>query len=134
MIRFMHTLYPNKKAIKYLDDAIKRTPGNVTKLETVLSNIKNKNGDLFLIEEDCRTIGIVYMIYYRENKILCPVLVGGIERKKWQPELQVFLVNMATNIKAKTIQFVARKGWKKLYPVCRDIGTVYELKVGSSDK
>lgn len=133
-IRFLHTLYPQKNAIKYISDAIRRTPGNIETVESILAKIKNRQGDLFLIQKEKATIGIVYLEFYKKASVLCPVLVSGSHRKEWQRNLYIFLFDMRRTVKADSVIFVARKGWEKLYPMCKVVGSVYEYRGGSSDK
>src|SRR6185503_1418195 len=114
-------------ALKFIENAVKRTPANTAKTQEVIKNIRSNYGDLFLVLNNYRTTGIVYIhTYYTDNgKVICPVLVGGEKIREWQPNLRTFLIEMKERTNAFSIDFIARKGWHKLYPECRNIGTIY---------
>lgn len=88
-------------------------------------------GDIYLIE-DGELIGCTYIVAYPtiDGKVLSPVLVGGQKLHRWRDDLHDFLVAELKRIDGEAIRFIARKGWVKKYPMCRNIGTIYEWKPG----
>lgn len=135
MISFFRTIDPNEIAVKFIENAVKRTPANTAKSSVVLRNIRNNKGDLFLILNNYNTVGIVYVLTYStaEGRIICPVLVGGENIKEWHDDLRKFLIGLKQRSKAIAINFIARKGWERLYPECRNIGTIYEFRGGLAE-
>lgn len=136
MISFSRTIDPSEIAIRYIKIAVKRTPANTAEASALIRNIRNNKGDLFLILDNYNTVGIVYIITYPtvEGRIICPVLVGGENIKLWHNDLRRFLIDLKQRSKAIAINFIARKGWERLYPECKNIGTIYQYTGGSSDK
>lgn len=136
MISFLRTNDPSEVAIRYIERAVRRTPANTVKASVVIDNIRNNMGDLFLILNNYRTVGIVYLTvdYTDEGKVLCPLLVGGDNIREWHDDLFKFIVDIKVRMKAVAIHFIARKGWHKSFPMTKVIGHIYEYRGGSSDK
>lgn len=117
------------KAVHYLSEAVRRTPASTDRIDITLEMAK-KYGELYQVY-DGELCGAVYVLTYntKDGKVLSPVLVGGKSLSHWQQDLHDFLVGEANKLDAVAIRFIARKGWGKLYPMCRNIGTIYELKL-----
>lgn len=116
-------------AIHYLDMAIKRTPASTSRLDVTLQ-MAQKYGDLYLVKDGEFVIGAVYNLIYNteEGKVISPVLVGGKNLSKWRKDLFDFLFGELTRLDAVACRFIGRKGWLKAYPMCKNIGTIYEFK------
>lgn len=117
------------KSKHYLSEATRRTPASTDNIDITLEMAK-KYGEIYTVHNGELT-GAIYVLTYntKEGKVLSPVLVGGKNLGKWQSDLHDFLVGEASKIKAVAIRFIARKGWQKMYPMCKNIGTIYELKL-----
>lgn len=117
------------KAKHYLSEAVRRTPASTDRIDITLELAK-KYGEIYQVYSGELT-GAVYILTYdtKEGKVVSPVLVGGKNLSGWQKNLHDFLINEASKLDAVAIRFIARKGWGKLYPMCRNIGTIYELKL-----
>ena len=122
---FVDDLCP--KAIAYLDQAIKRTPASTSRLDVTLQ-MARKYGDIYLVHDE-DLIGAVYLLVYStdKGKVISPVLVGGKNLARWRDALHDFMISKAKENSAIAIRFIARKGWMKAYPMCRNIGTIYEF-------
>lgn len=118
------------QAMGYLDRAIKRTPASTSRLDVTLK-MAQTYGDVYVVMEDKIMMGAVYLLTYNtdEGKVISPVLVGGIKLSHWQNDLHDFLIGQAKAINAVAIKFIARKGWHKMYPMCKNIGTIYEFRM-----
>lgn len=123
----------NATSRHYLAEAARRTPASTDRIEITLE-IAKKYGEIYEVYKS-GLIGCIYVLTYntKEGKVLSPVLVGGKDMGLWQQDLYDFLVAEAKKLDAVAIRFIARKGWGKLYPMCRNIGTIYEWKPARND-
>lgn len=130
MVRFQRVPVDDlpELAIHYLDMAIKRTPASTSKLDVTLQ-MARKYGDLYLVMDGEELTGAIYLLIYNtdEGKVLSPVLVGGRNLSRWKNDLFDFLVSELKRVEGIACRFIARKGWMKAYPMCRNIGTIYEF-------
>lgn len=115
-------------AIRYLDKAIKRTPASTSRLDVTLQ-LARKFGDLYLVKDGEDLIGAVYLLVYNteHGKVLSPVLVGGRNLSRWKKDLFDFLMAELKRVEGVACRFIARKGWMRAYPMCKNIGTIYEF-------
>lgn len=118
------------EAIKYLQQAIDRTPACAETIESVIQGIEQKADDLYLIEED----GEIYAAMLsciednpKGGQYFNVVLLGGKKMKRWSPFLSEFFLELA---KDYTVICVGRKGWYKIFPV-KEIGTICVIDRGS---
>lgn len=134
MVQFQRTSVDGLtlKAKYYLEQAIKRTPASTSRLDKTLQ-MAHKFGDLYTVH-DGEMIGAIYVLIYDtpEGKVVSPVLVGGIMLHKWRDDLHDFLVAECTRVNGIAVRFIARRGWAKKYPMCKNIGTIYEWKPGGA--
>jgi hypothetical protein len=139
-IRFIHVLSQDldhipEQAIKYLQQAIDRTPASTSRLDIIMEIAKKGFGDVFLIMNDDDLTGVCYLLTYdtKDGKVLSPVLVGGKNMSKWKTDFHDFLYKIAENMNERHIvRFIARKGWGRAYPDCKIIGHIYEFKTGGN--
>lgn len=115
-------------ALEYLRKANVRTPGTITDFDFLMKVASKGYGEFYEIY-DKELVGAMYVVIYKEKKVICPVLVGGKQLHKWRNDLYQFLVGESDKIQG-TIRFIARLGWSKKYPMCKKIGSIYELKSG----
>lgn len=115
-------------SLGYLEKAIKRTPASTSRLDITL-HIARTYGDLYHVYNGELT-GAVYMLIYDtpEGKVISPCLVGGKNLSRWQEDLYQFLLSELKRVNGVACRFIARKGWMKKYPSCKNIGTIYEWK------
>lgn len=113
-------------AIQFLQEAINRTPGSTARLDLTLDMAAKGFGDLYLIE-DGELIGCMYILTYtaKARKVVCPVLIGGRNMRKWHAEAEEFVIAGAKRINA-LIRAVGRRGWRKRFPQSKVIGYIYE--------
>ncbi len=118
-------------AIKYLQRAIDRTPGGVSKLDDMLGLAASGNAIIFLIYSGAALTGASYLIIYdtSEGRIINIVLTGGQKISLWRDDYQKFITDYAKRIGAISIRFIGRDGWGKLYPMCKRIGGIFELNI-----
>ncbi len=116
------------KVIRYLQDAIKRTPASTSRLDVVLDIAKKGYGNLYTIYDEKRLIGACYLLIYDtpEGKIVSPCLVGGDNMRTWRKDFHKFLYEFCLLTNAIKVRWIGRKGWAKAYPNSKVIGYVME--------
>lgn len=133
MVEFIH-VPPHEidnlptEAIKYLSDAIRRTPASTSRLDITLDMARKGYGDIYLVKDADALIGAVNILVYDtpEGRIVSPFLVGGIRMHSWAAALKDFTFKFCESINAIAIRCIARKGWNKLYPMGKVVGYVYD--------
>lgn len=115
------------QAIKYLQDAVKRSPSRVSSLELTLDIAKRGYGNLYLVYRE-KLIGACYILVCPapDGKIVAPDLVGGDDMKIWNADFHQFLFEFGQLIGAVKVSWIGRKGWSKAYPKSKIIGYIYE--------
>lgn len=116
------------QAIKYLEDAIIRTPASTSRLDVTLDIAKKGFGNIYLIYVDEVLKGASYILVYdtKIGKIVAPVLLAGDDMELWNEEFHNFMYEFGGLLGAKKARWIGRKGWKKAYPKSKVIGYVYE--------
>lgn len=134
MIRFL-SVSPDQvdalpfEAVEFLDNAIKRTPASTACLDMTMDIARKGFGNIYIVMDEEEIVGATYILSYDtpEGKIISPVLLGGKNMKKWRDDYFNFITNFARTLSSPYIRFVARKGWERFYPMCKNIGTIYEF-------
>lgn len=114
--------------VSYLQEAIRKTPATVSKIEHVLAAIQRGDGVVFAVLDKSKIIGAIYLRQHKE--IICPVLIGGEKMDSW--DFYGFMARLCEQIGAEKVQWIGRKGWKGLFPKSRVIGYVYEHEVNAN--
>lgn len=138
MIKFLHILPCDldslpEMVVKWLQNAIDRTPASTSRLDITLDIAKKGYGDMFIVTDGEDMTGVCYLLTYdtKDGKVLSPVLVGGKNLSRWKQDFHDFLYKVSGNInKEHIVRFIARKGWGKKYPECKVIGYIYEHRIG----
>lgn len=117
-----------KLAIKFLEDAIKRTPGSTSKPEIFWEIAKRGNGNIYLIYDGLILMGATYLLIHDtdKGKVVGIVLLGGRKIKKWNHAYINFMREFQNMVGAVSIRSIARDGWKNIFP-CKRIGSVFEV-------
>lgn len=113
--------------LNYLDQAIKRTPATVSKIEDVIRAAMQQNGVIYAVLSDGDVIGAIYLRRY--VRTICPVLIGGKNMEKWG--FYEFMYKLCKESGIEKVQWIGRKGWKGLFPKSSVIGHVYEHEVNA---
>ena len=116
------------KAITYLDAALRRTPANCDTLPEILASLPQSMAQIYLIYDGEEMMGATILQQYdaSDGKVLSPLLLGGRHISSWRGAYQAWLSSMADSMNA-SIEFIGRRGWGKLFPMYKEIGTVYHL-------
>lgn len=116
------------QAIKYLDDAIKRTPASVSRLDVTLDIAKKGFGNIYTISNNNQLVGCCYILIYDtpKGKIVAPVLLAGEYMYVWQDVFYDFLYDFCQKINAVKVRWIGRKGWSRAFPKARVIGYTFE--------
>lgn len=119
-------------AVKFLDEAIKRTPASTSRLDVTLDIAKKGYGNIYTIHDEDSLVGATYLLVYPtpQGKVVGIVLLGGRKLESWKHAYYNFAVDFANKLDAIAIRFISRDGWGKKYPMCKRIGGIYELKLG----
>ena len=120
-----------KAAIRYLEEAERRTPANVGRLDITLEIAKKGYGNIYLIYNGDWLCGACYILTHDTNKgkVVAPVLVGGDNMHLWQSDFYNFIQDFSRLVGAVKIHWMGRKGWLKAYPKSRVIGYTFEHDV-----
>lgn len=118
------------QAVKYLEQAILRTPASTSKLDFTLQVAAKGFGAVYLVMDGKKLVGATYILTYdtRDGKVISPVLVGGKNMSRWRKDYWDFVHAQGEKVKANYSRFISRTAWKKVYPECKVIGYVYEYK------
>lgn len=116
------------EAIKYLEDAIKRTPASTSRLDVTLDIAKKGFGNIYTISNNDQLVGCCYILVYDtpKGKVVSPVLLAGEYMYVWQDAFYDFLRDFCGKVKATKARWIGRKGWAKAWPKAKVIGYVYE--------
>lgn len=135
MIRFEHVPPEDidalpADALRYLENAVRRTPNNKYNLSQKLLVARNGFGGVFLIFDDETLIGCTFIITYDmdDGKVISPVLLGGKDFRRWKTEYWDFVYALGMDARAVYARFSSRAGWARMYPACKKQGNIYEYK------
>ncbi len=119
------------QAIKYLEDAVIRTPASTSRIDVTMDIAKKGYGNIYLIHIDQKLTGACYLLVYptKLGKVIAPVLVGGDNMHLWHDDFYDFVQEFSRKLEGHKIRWIGRKGWHKAYPKSRVIGYVYEHDV-----
>lgn len=114
-------------AKKYLEDAIKRTPGSTSKPEVFWQIAQKGYGNIYLIYDGIILMGATYLLVHDtdKGKVVGIVLLGGKKLKKWSGAYYDFIREFQIKVNAVTVRCIARDGWFKIFP-CKRIGGIFE--------
>lgn len=123
--------YLPPQVVKYIDDAIKRTPGTTSRLDVTLDIAKKGFGNIYTIFCDGVLTGASYLLVYPtpQGKIVSPVLVGGDNMSLWLAAYYDFVYQFSHQLEAVKIRWIGRKGWVKAFPKAKVIGHIFEHEV-----
>lgn len=118
-------------AIKYLEEAIRRTPASTSRLDVMLDVAEKGYGNVYVVYDDARIMGVTYLLTYDtpEGKVLGIVLLGGRRMGLWKDDYYWFIMKFCAMSGCRMINYLARKGWLKMFPKARIIGYIYEHDV-----
>ncbi len=121
----------SEQAIKYLDDAIKRTPASVSRLDVTLDMAAKGYGNVYAVYDDGIFTGICYLLVYPTDagKVVSPCLIGGDNMKAWRKDFHKFLYEFCCLSNAVKVRWIGRKGWAKAYPHSKVIGYIMESEI-----
>lgn len=116
-----------KLAIKFLEDAIRRTPASTSKPEIFWEIAKKGYGNIYLIYDGTKLMGATYLLIHDtdKGKVLGIVLLGGQKLKKWSGAYYDFIREFQIKTKSIAVRCMAREGWFKIFP-CKRIGGIFE--------
>lgn len=116
------------EAVKFLDDAIKRTPASTSRLDVTLDIAKKGYGNIYTISNNGFLVGCCYLLVYDtpRGKVVSPVLLGGEYMYVWQDDFYEFLYDFCQKVEAVKVRWIGRKGWSKAWPKARVIGYTFE--------
>lgn len=122
----IHLLPP--LAVKFLEDAIKRTPGSTSKPEIFWELVKKGYGNIYLIYDGIILMGATYLLVHDtdKGKVVGVVLLGGRKLKKWNNAYVNFVREFQLMVGAISVRSIARLGWGKVFP-CKQIGGIFEV-------
>jgi hypothetical protein len=120
-----------KTAIRYLDEANRRTPASASRIDVTLDIAKRGYGNIYLIYNGDWLAGACYILTHDtpKGKVVSPVLVGGKNMHIWHDDFYNFIQEFSKLVGAVKIHWMGRKGWLKAYPKSRVIGYVFEHDV-----
>jgi hypothetical protein len=117
-----------KKALKFLEEASRRTPGSVNKPEILLEMAAKGYGNVYLIYDNHELFGATYFVVHDtdKGKVIGIILLGGKKINIWCQEYIDFMAKFQKMVGAIAIRSMARDGWAKFFP-CKRIGSIFEV-------
>lgn len=114
-------------AVKFLEDAIKRTPGSTSRPDVFWGIAKKGYGNIYLIYDGMLLVGATYLLVHDtpEGKVIGIVLLGGKRMRKWIEQYYNFIREFQILTKAVCVRFIGRDGFAGVVP-CKRIGGIYE--------
>lgn len=117
-------------AKKFLQESIDRPPGSVESIESIQLAIETKAGALFEFTKGSELYGVI-LISWQPNtsgkQYLNINILGGKEVRQWRGSLSKFIIELV-RLTDSQLSFVSRKGWEKLFPELKVIGSMYTLR------
>lgn len=121
----VHELPPEAEIL--LQKTIEETPACVETIGSIMEAVRTEQGFLWLIHENDKIYGAMFAHFIEaEKRYFNVVTLGGVEMEKWQEELLAFVKRIKKETDS-TMIIVTRKGWKKIYPELKEIGSVFIL-------
>lgn len=116
-----------KLAVKYLEDAINRTPGSTSRPDVFWDIAKKGYGNIYLIYDGMMLMGATYLLVHDtpEGKVVGIVLLGGRKMRLWIKEYYNFVREFQILTNSVCVRFIGRDGFAGVVP-CRRIGGIYE--------
>lgn len=116
-------------AVKYLEQAIKRTPASTSRLDITLDIARKGYGNIYLIFDGAILMGATYLVVYPtdKGKVLGIILLGGTKIKRWKDDYYKFATSFGRNVGAYKINYIGRDGWGPVFPMCKRVGSIFEL-------
>jgi hypothetical protein len=121
-------------ALKYLEKTIKKTPGCVETIESVIEGMDSNQGFLYLVKQDEEIFGAIYAAFVPNpngKDIFNLILLGGKSLREWKEDLR-FFVKKTIRETNTDLCIVTRPAWGKYYPELKHVGSVYMLS-GNGD-
>lgn len=110
-----------------LQKTIDETPACSETIESIKQDVATGESVLYLISEDEKIYAVMLgNLIEAEKRYFNVYLLGGTQIEKWKDELLAFIKTILAYTDSQLL-IITRKGWKKIYPELREIGSVFVL-------
>lgn len=120
----------SSEAASLLQKTIDETPACDETIEDLRAVVKAGESLLFLIS-DKNILLAAFLGHFieAEKRYFNVYLLGGDKMELWKDDLLAYLKHF-TKTTSSELLLITRKGWKKIYPELKEIGSIYILPGG----
>lgn len=112
----------------YIQKAIDETPVCVDTIEEVMYGLNTGKVSLFTIKLDDELYGVMVAGLMRKDKNYFNIIyLSGKDIKLWKDEFQKWVISTIKTLDA-TLVVIGRKGWDRVFPVLKEVGSIFTLE------